>query len=177
LKKTIVILILCVLATTAVSADTGPGFYLSPAVAIDLGINNVFRGGAVVAQAIGDLGFIGLGLELKVDYDITFNSMNVPMLLLLCLGRDFWIGVGYTLGIGSPSFAGFTWKYGDFPNTYEIGANIFRFDLPFGSLLAQSTISYTVNGPVDPTQGVAGFFGAIAGLKATIGAGLELKLL
>jgi hypothetical protein len=180
MKRLVLVIILSILSLTAVSAS---GFYVTPSAAVNVGIGNYLRGGAVAGQAFYDFGFIAVGLEVKADYDVGFNVFNVPMMLLIGFGRDFWIGAGYTLGIGSPSITGtngtaIPWTYGGFPNTYALGVNVFRLPLPFGALLVQSEINYTVNSPVNAADsaGLGMLIGALAGLKGSVGVGVEMKL-
>ncbi|HET6487870.1 MAG TPA: hypothetical protein VFH83_15690 [Spirochaetia bacterium] len=185
MKKCVVVLLLLAVAVTAVQAqaDKGPGFYVIPSAALAVGVNNYLRGGEAVCQALYDIGFLSLGVEVKADYDLTFNVFNVPMLLVVGFGRNFWLAAGYTLPAGSPSLTGtsgpIAWQLGGFPNTYEIGLNVLRFPTGIGTITIPTTISYTVNGPTnanDPLfQALGMLVGALAGLKATVGVGLELK--
>ncbi len=180
MKRILVVVFLIVLAASAVQAQ---GLYVIPSASVDLGINNYFRGGVAAVQCIYDFG-LGVGLEVKADFDTMFNVFNIPILLTLGVGRTFWVGAGYTIAAGSGYVVGsggnIPWKLGDFPipNTYEIGANILAIPVGIGNLTFPLTISYIVNGPVTNDAlaqaflSVAGFFMAF---KATIGVGLELK--
>ena len=185
MKKCVVLLVLLTVAVSAAQAqaDKGPGFYVIPSAALAVGVNNYVRGGEAVCQALYDIRFLSFGVEVKADYDLTFNVFNVPMLLVLGFGRNFWFAAGYTLPAGAPSLTGSSgaipWQLGGFPNTYEIGLNILHFPTAIGNITIPTTISYTVNGPVnadDPlVQALGMLLGALAGLKATVGVGLELK--
>jgi hypothetical protein len=175
MKRAFLVLCLCFLSLGSVFAA---GFYVSPSLSLDLGSENYFRGVNAGGQAMYDFGGIALGVEVKADYDMWFNVFNMPCMLIVGFGRDFWIGAGQTFALGAPEIGGVAWKFGAFPNTYALGVNIIRFPLPFAALLVQSEISYTLNGAVD-SEGMYGLdilVGIIAGLKATAGVGMEFKL-
>ncbi len=181
MKRIWMVVLLVVLAASAVQAQ---GLYIIPSASVDLGTNNYFRGGAATVQAIYDFG-LAIGLEAKADYDLTFSVFDVPVLLTIGVGKGFWIGAGYTFAVGSPTLlinsTAVAWKVGNFPipDTYEIGGNLFAIPVGIGTLTFPTTISYTMNGPVnasDPlSQSLGSLIGFLVGLKATIGVGLELK--
>jgi len=181
MKKLVLVLVLAVVSVAAVSALD---LYVTPSVNLNLGINDYFRGGAAGGQLFMDFGFIALGLEVKADYDTAFGNFNIPMMLLLGFGRNFWLGAGYTLGVGSMQITDASgnalWQYGGFPNTFGLGFNIFRIPLGFGTLTFPAELTYTLNGAVDTSNPIvaslSGLVGFFLGLKASVGVGLEMKL-
>jgi hypothetical protein len=181
MKRVTLILILIVVSVAAVPALD---MYVTPSLNLNLGINNYFRGGSAEGQFFMDFKFLAVGLEVKADYDAAFGNFNIPVLLLVSYGRDFWLGAGYTIGVTpmtiTDSSSSLAWGYGGFPNTYALGFNILRFPLGFGILVLTTEITYTVNSPVYATDaGVAAFAGLVGfflGLQASIGVGLEMKL-
>jgi len=178
MKRLLLVWVLCSLALTSASAR---GLYVTPSASLDVAVDNYLRGVSVCGQAFYDFGGIALGVEVKTDYDTLFNVINFPVTFLLGFGRDFWLGVGYTMPASAPEVIGANgishpWAYGGFPNTYAMGVNVFRLPFPFGALLAQSEISYTLNTSTDLAN--TDSFGMLAsflyGLKGYIGVGLEL---
>jgi hypothetical protein len=175
MKRFVLVLVLCIVT---ISTSFAAGFYATPALSLDLGSNNYFRGVNLGGQAMYDLGGLALGVEVKADYDTWFSVFNMPLMLIVGFGRDFWIGAGYTVALGSPNVLGAAWQLGGFPNTYALGVNVIRLPLSFADLVVQSEISYTVNGAVDSSgmYGLDILAAVIYGLKATAGVGLEFKL-
>jgi hypothetical protein len=185
MKKLVLLVVL--LGVMSVAAVSALGLYVTPGVDLNIGVNNIVKGGDAGGQLFLDLGLIAVGLEAKADYDATFNVANFPVLLLVGLGRNFWVGAGYTIAAVAPFILGtdgvthILWEYGGFPNTYALGANIFRIPTLIGGLVFQTELSYTLNGlsnPTDPLSASVGQLIAIfAGLKWSVGVGLELPLL
>jgi hypothetical protein len=175
MKRFVLILVLCVVA---VSTSFAAGFYVTPSLSADLGSSNYFRGFNLGGQAMYDLGGIALGVEVKADYDTWFGVFNMPLMLIVGFGRDFWIGAGYTVALGTMDIGGYDWQFGGFPNTYALGVNVFRLPLPFAELVVQSELSYTVNSAVDSAEfgGLDILVAILYGLKATAGVGLEFKI-
>ena len=182
MKKLVLVLLLAVASVAAVSAA---GFYVSPSADVNVGINNYLRGASLGGQAMFDIGFLALGVEVKAEYDATFRVVDFPLLVILGFGRDFWLGAGYTIPVGDPSLldangASLPWELGAFPNTYALGVNFLRVPVPFGAILVHSEISYLVNGPVDATDplvvGLGQIIGVLVGIKGSAGVAVELKL-
>jgi hypothetical protein len=178
MKKVLPVLAFCVASVAVVSAA---GLYVTPSADLSsgFGVSNYLRGGSVGGQALYDFGFIALGVDARADYDLAYNVFNIPLMLIVGFGRDFWLGVGYTIPLGSPSLRATdgslaAWTFGGFPNTWAMGANIVRLPLPFGALLLRSQISYIVTYPAGQEYGA--FDGMFIGFKAAVGIGLEMTL-
>ena len=184
MKKIVLVVLLCGLAAFAFgqSANSGPGLYVTPSLNLNVSAQDYLRGGSVGGMALYDFGFIALGVQIYGDYDVAFG-LDLPMLLVLGFGRDFWLGVGQTVALGQMALADpsgtFGWAYGSFPNTYLLGANLFRLNLGFANLVIPTTVSFTVNGPTDTTdpavQGLGTLVGILLGIKGSVGVGLEFK--
>jgi len=185
MKRLLLVIGICSVALGAF-AQTGerePGLYIIPSANADVGINDYLRGGCAGFMLQYDLGFLVTGLQVYGDYDITFGVANVPALFILGFNRNFWLGIGYTVGLGAMKLAdgsgSYGWAFGDLPNTFLVGLNLYRLKLGFADLVIPTTISFTMNGPTnseDPAViALGGLIGILAGLKATAGIGLEFK--
>jgi hypothetical protein len=181
MKKRALVLCLVVLAAAAVGAQ---GLYVTPSAALCVGVNNYLRGGEVVGMTVFDIGFLAVGIEAKADYDMTFNIANFPLLAIVGFGRNFWVGVGYTVPVGAPSLissgSSIQWQLGTFPNTFELGGNVLSIPIGIGNLTIPSTISFTTSSPINTSDplvvSMGALISALAGLKATVGIGLEFKV-
>jgi hypothetical protein len=119
-----------------------------------------------------DFGPIAFGLEAKGDYDAAFSNLSVPIMLLVGFHRDFWLGLGHTVGVTPMSItaSGNTVHgYEVFPNTLAMGFGTFRIPLGFGTLLFLIELICTYYLTSTHTE-------LLFALKASIAVGLEMKL-
>lgn len=150
--------------------------YLSPGVYITGGSSNYFRGVAGCVDVKLDVfNTITPGLQLMMEYDGYFSTANLPIMLQLGFGPDFWIGAGTTISLTTPTIAGVAYKLGPFPNTYGLGFGIPI--LPLGEKLAlkiAGQATYTVTIPSDPSSaGLGALVGFLAALRVYAGVQLQ----
>ncbi len=185
MKKAIIVLVIALAIVSTASAE-GIGLLFRPRVAATLSLNNYFRGGALGGQVVYDIlgaGILGVGVEAFVEYDTLFNQGQMPVNLLVSLGRDFYIAAGTVVPFGPLSFISATgdsiqYVYGNFPNNFAIGASFAILPLSESFTIDFfSEISYTLTTPFDeasnPLDDITGF---LLGLKGYAGIGITLGI-
>ena len=172
-----VLLVFIVMPFTAVAAEEG-NFIIRPFAGVTLGSENWLRGAGAGVQAKFKLAFLYPGAQAAIEYDAGFAVVELPIFVVLGLGRDFWFMGGWTIPFGTPTLLGAAGVIYELGPTFGLGFNWFPLDLGPGTLKPYTEISYVVANPSagDPLiEGLGFLAGILLGLKAQIGVSYELS--